>query len=166
MTYVYDPMGNRTSMTSSLHGATTYSYDAGDRLLSFTDPGGTTTLTWDANGNMTGKGSATYTFDALDRLTQVVNGATTVQFAYNGDGVRLGKTVNGDGDRLPAGRGRAAAGGAERDHRRADQPLRLRQRPADAGRSSGYAVVLSRRWAGQHAGVEQHGGAADGCVQL
>ena len=44
---------------------------------------------------MTGKGSATYAYDALDRLTQVISGTTTVQFAYNGDGVRLGKTVNG-----------------------------------------------------------------------
>ncbi len=95
VTYNYDPMGNRTSMTSSVHGTTTYSYDAGDRLFSFAEPGGTTNLTWDANGNMTGKGSGVYTFDALDRLTQVVNGPTTVQFGYTGDGVRLRKTING-----------------------------------------------------------------------
>jgi RHS repeat-associated protein len=94
VTYAYDPMGNRTSMTSSTAGATTYAYDAGDRLRSFTDAGGATALTWDANGNMTGKGAAVYTFDALDRLTEVVSGTTT-QFAYNGDGVRVGKTVNG-----------------------------------------------------------------------
>jgi len=88
-------MGNRLAMTSSAHGTTTYSYDAGDRLLSFADPGGTTNLTWDDNGNMTDKGSATYTFDPLDRLIQVVDGTTTVGFAYDGDGVRLGKTVGG-----------------------------------------------------------------------
>ena len=95
VSYAYDPMGNRTSLTSSVHGATSYTYDAADRLLSYTEPGGTVNLTWDVNGNLTGKGSAAYTFDALDRLTQVVSGTTTVQFAYDGDGVRLGKTVNG-----------------------------------------------------------------------
>jgi RHS repeat-associated protein/uncharacterized repeat protein (TIGR01451 family) len=93
--YAYDPMGNRTEMTSSVHGTTTYDYDAGDRLLSFTDGSGTTNLSWDDNGNMTAKGSATFTFDALDRLAQVIDGTTTVQFAYNGDGVRLEKTVSG-----------------------------------------------------------------------
>jgi RHS repeat-associated protein len=95
VSYAYDPMGNRTAMTSTVSGVTLYTYDAADRLLSFTDAGGATALTWDANGNMTGKGAAAYTFDPLDRLTQVVSGTTTVQFAYNGDGVRLGKTVNG-----------------------------------------------------------------------
>jgi RHS repeat-associated protein len=70
----------------------TYTYDAADRLLTISDG---TTFTWDANGNMTGKGSATYTFNVLDRLTQVVSGTTTVQFTYDGDGVRLSKTVNG-----------------------------------------------------------------------
>ncbi len=93
--YVYDSMGNRTSMTSSVHGTTTYAYDAADRLLSVTDPGGTTALTWDANGNMTGKGGDAYAFDALDRLVQVADGTNTVSFAYDGDGVRLSKTVNG-----------------------------------------------------------------------
>ena len=91
VTYAYDPMGNRTSLISTVSGATSYTYDAADRLLT----AGATSFTWDANGRMTGKGSATYAYDPLDRLTQVVDGATTVQFAYNGDGVRLSKTVNG-----------------------------------------------------------------------
>ena len=95
VTYAYDPMGNRTSLISTVAGTTSYTYDAADRLLSFAEPGGTTGLTWDDNGRMTGKGAATYTYDPLDRLTQVVSGATTVQFAYDGDGVRLSKTVNG-----------------------------------------------------------------------
>ena len=95
VSYAYDPMGNRTAMTSTTSGATTYTYDAGDRLLEAAGPSGTTAFTWDANGNMTGKGSAAYTFDTLNRLTQVVSGTTTVHFTYDGDGVRLGKTVNG-----------------------------------------------------------------------
>jgi RHS repeat-associated protein len=95
VSYAYDAMGNRTAMTSTVSGGITYTYDAADRLLVSLSPGLPVTYTWDANGNMTGKGSATYTFDALDRLTQVVSGTTTVQFGYNGDGVRLSKTVNG-----------------------------------------------------------------------
>ena len=61
----------------------------------FTDPGGTTTLGWDDNGNMIAKGSAIYTFDPLDRLTEVISGTLTVEFSYDGDGVRLGKVVSG-----------------------------------------------------------------------
>jgi len=93
--YSYDPMGNRTAMTSTVTGVVTYTYDAADRLLSYTDAVDTTTLTWDDNGNMIGKGSAIYTFDALDRLTQVISGTTDMQFTYNGDGVRVSKSVNG-----------------------------------------------------------------------
>ncbi|MCP4360175.1 MAG: RHS repeat-associated core domain-containing protein, partial [Chloroflexi bacterium] len=89
--YAYDPIGNRTVMTSTISGVITYTYDADDRLLT----AGSTTFTWDANGNMTDKGNAIFTFDGLDRLTQVVSGTTTVQFTYDGDGVRLRKVVNG-----------------------------------------------------------------------
>ena len=91
VTYAYDPMGNRTAMTSTVNGVVTYTYDASDRLLS----AGPITFAWDANGRQTGKGAATYSYDALDRLTQVVSGTTTVQFTYNGDGARVGKTVDG-----------------------------------------------------------------------
>ena len=91
VSYAYDPMGNRTAMTSTVSGAVPYTYDAGDRLLS----AGSLTFAWDANGNMTGKGNATYSFDGLDRLTQVVSGTTTARFTYDGDGVRVDKDVSG-----------------------------------------------------------------------
>ncbi|MFN8486849.1 MAG: right-handed parallel beta-helix repeat-containing protein [Caldilineaceae bacterium] len=95
VTYTYDAMGNRLTMNSTIAGLTSYTYDAADRLLTFTKAGSTTNVTWDANGNMTGKGSGVYAFDPLDRLTKVISGTTTVAFAYDGDGVRLRKTVNG-----------------------------------------------------------------------
>ena len=91
VTYAYDVAGNRTAMTSTVSGVVTYTYDAGDRLLSV----GSTTATWDANGNMLTKGSTAYTYDAANRLTQVVSGTTTVQFTYDGDSNRASKTVNG-----------------------------------------------------------------------
>ena len=95
VTYAYDPMGNRQSLLSSVKGSTSYSYDNGDRLLSYTDSGGTTSLAWDDNGYLASKGTAAYTFDPLDRLTQVVSDTTTVAFAYDADGTRLSKSVNG-----------------------------------------------------------------------
>jgi len=95
VTYAYDPMGNRTAMTSTVSGSTTYAYDAADRLLT----AGTDTFGWDANGRLImrtyGATTVTYTFDPLDRLIRVISGTTTVTFTYNGDGVRVGKTVNG-----------------------------------------------------------------------
>jgi RHS repeat-associated protein len=93
--YGYDPMGNRTAMTSTVDGGTAYTYDAADQLLSFTDTSGTTALAWDLNGNMTAKGAGVYTFDALDRLTSVASGTLVVEYAYSGGGVRLAKTVDG-----------------------------------------------------------------------
>jgi RHS repeat-associated protein len=39
--------------------------------------------------------TAMYSYDPLDRLTQVVSGTTTVTLTHNGDGVRVGKHVNG-----------------------------------------------------------------------
>jgi RHS repeat-associated protein len=91
VTYAYNTVGNRTAMTSTVSGVITYTYDAGDRLLTASG----TVATWDANGNMLTKGSTAYTYDAANRLTQVVSGTTTVQFTYDGDGNRASKAVNG-----------------------------------------------------------------------
>jgi RHS repeat-associated protein len=95
VTYAYDAMGNRLAMTSSVDGATTYNYDAGDRLLSYSGPGGTVNLAWDANGNMIGKGDAAYTFGALNRLSSVTEGAESSSYIYNGDGVQAQRNING-----------------------------------------------------------------------
>jgi RHS repeat-associated protein len=89
VTYAYDPIGNRVMMTDT--AVTTYTYDTADRLLN----AGSTNFTWDDNGNMLSKGSITYSWDALNRLISVVSGTQTITFTYNGDGVRVGKSVNG-----------------------------------------------------------------------
>ena len=119
VTYAYDPMGNRTSLTSTVSGATSYTYDAADRLLT----AGATSFAWDANGRMTGKGSATYTYDALDRLTQVVSGATTVAVRLQRRRGAAEQDRQRRDDGLRAGCAGAAAGRAGRDDRRADQPV-------------------------------------------
>lgn len=86
-TYVYDPVGNRTSMTSYL-GTTSSSYDAADRLTSSTGLGATT-YAYDANGNQTAAGSTTSSYDLADRLVSATVGTTSATYTWSGDGVRL-----------------------------------------------------------------------------
>jgi RHS repeat-associated protein len=78
LSYTYDAVGNRTSVTV-LSGATTYTYDALNRLATVTDPGvGVTTYTYDNVGNRASitypNGTITqYTYDALNRLIRLEN---------------------------------------------------------------------------------------------
>lgn len=91
ISYTYDPMGNRLSITDE-SGTTNYTYDAGDRLLS----AGFSSFTYDNNGNMLSKGSTTYAYDYANRLIRVVSGSSTVELAYDGDGHRVSKSANGE----------------------------------------------------------------------
>ncbi len=54
----------------------------------------TTTLTYDANGNLTGDGIFTYAWDYRNRLTQSGNGIATSTYAYDHEGNRV-KLVEG-----------------------------------------------------------------------
>ncbi len=71
---------------------TTYAYGSFNRLSS----AGSTTYTYDANGNMLTKNdgfSWAFTYDYDNRLTKVVRaGSTVLQNAYDGDGKRIKKT--------------------------------------------------------------------------
>jgi len=87
--YAYDAMGNRTVMTTT--SAITYTYDAADRLLA----SGPITFTWDNKGNMLSKGDATFSYDYANRVVEAISGTQTITFTYNGDGVRVGKCVDG-----------------------------------------------------------------------
>jgi RHS repeat-associated protein len=89
VSYSYDPMGNRTVMTDT--STITYTYDTADRLLA----SGPITYTWDSNGNMLSKGDIAYSYDYANRLVEVISGTRTITYTYNGDGVRVGKCVNG-----------------------------------------------------------------------
>ena len=86
LTYVIDPVGNRSSRMSTLAtvGAQSFSYDANDEL---TNDG------YDLNGNTTSSGGHTYGYDFENRLVSKDGGSVTV--VYDGDGNRVGKTAGG-----------------------------------------------------------------------
>jgi len=93
--YTYDAIGNITSKT----GQGSYTY-AGNQGISYANPHaatmiGSTTLTYDNNGNLLNKGSAlSNTWDYNNRITQSVAGATTDTYAYDVSGERI-KSSNG-----------------------------------------------------------------------
>ena len=124
--YAKDANGNRTVLTDSLLGTTSYEYDALDRLTRERVPwGDNITYTYDPVGNrmswsgmaysynaanqMLGSpGGATYTYDANGSRTQRDMGDIT-SYAYNADNLlasvtdRTGTTsyaYNGDGQRM------------------------------------------------------------------
>jgi RHS repeat-associated protein len=91
VTYTYDAVGNRTVKEDS--GArTTYTYNAGNELVTEQSPTAPTSYTYDANGNTTVKNEAgtrtTYTYDPENRLTQVDTAASSVTYTYDGEGLR------------------------------------------------------------------------------
>lgn len=84
--YVYDPVGNRLSRTSTVAPvpAQTFAYDANDRL---------DTDTYDNAGNTTGSGGDTLAYDFENHLISKNSGQVTI--VYDGDGNRVAKTVGG-----------------------------------------------------------------------
>jgi RHS repeat-associated protein len=84
VSYVYDAVGNRFSMTSTLNAVPggSFSYDANDRL---------TTDLYDLNGNTTSSGSITNFYDFENRITQ----HGSIQLQYDGDGNRVSETIGG-----------------------------------------------------------------------
>ena len=81
-----DPVGNRSSMTSTLPGINSgsWGYNADDQISS---------ETYDANGNVLATGGKTYTYDAENHMTSANGGQVTM--IYDGDGNRVAKTVGG-----------------------------------------------------------------------
>ncbi len=95
----YDAAGNVVQAYDALGYATTYSYDALDRLVNAQTPaGGTETTVYDAAGNVLAQvdelGHATsYGYDALDRQVTMTNGdGFTTTFAYDAAGNEISLT--------------------------------------------------------------------------
>lgn len=105
--YVYDIVGNRMERDDSAEGATTYTYDGNDRLLTETLAGDETRYTYDDNGNTLSKTSPTdtvfYSWDPENRLIAAdANGDGTddVTYQYDHDGMRVSKTESGEETRF------------------------------------------------------------------
>jgi RHS repeat-associated protein len=88
VSYNLDPVGNRSSETSSLAGLDpgSFTYNADDELA---------VETYDNNGNTTGSGGKAFAYDSQNHLISMTNGSTTATFVYDGDGNRVAKTVGG-----------------------------------------------------------------------
>jgi len=94
--YTYDGVGNRVTKTSG-GVATTYTYDAGDKMLRFEDNTGITTLTYDLNGNQVTKTTpamaiTTYSYNYENKMTGVILSNSSLNtLVYDGEGKRLEK---------------------------------------------------------------------------
>ena len=88
-TYGLDPVGNRTTETSSLSGINPIAgtYNANDQL--------TSSETYDLNGNTTHTANGnSYTYDSENHMITMTNGSTVVNLIYDAFGNRVAKTVN------------------------------------------------------------------------
>jgi YD repeat-containing protein len=88
VSYNLDPVGNRSSETSSLAGLDpgSFTYNTDDELSG---------ETYDSDGNTTGSGGKTFAYDSQNHLISMTNGSTTATFVYDGDGNRVAKTIGG-----------------------------------------------------------------------
>ena len=106
LNYAYDPAGNRTSMTDSLGGVVSYTYDARNELTNLTLSGtglsaAAVSFAYDNQGNMTGLtrysnlaettvvAATSYTYDPANQLTGITDknagGTTLVSYGYTYD---------------------------------------------------------------------------------
>ncbi len=85
LTYGLDAVGNRTSASSGVTGLSPVagSFNADDELSS---------ESYDANGNVIASGGKTFSYDSENHLMSM---GSTVALLYDGDGNRVGKSVNG-----------------------------------------------------------------------
>ncbi|MFO1007750.1 MAG: hypothetical protein U0929_17435 [Planctomycetaceae bacterium] len=95
-TFVYDTRGNRT-LKNEDGARTTLVYDAANQLSSSADVGGTTSYTYDANGNQhltvaPGGLRTTQIWDYENRLVKTLQpGGGVFTMAYDADGLRVRK---------------------------------------------------------------------------
>jgi large repetitive protein len=96
--YTYDADSNRTGQTvtdPNGHSATyAYTYAAGSRLVSTTDPAiGTPTYDPTTGSDITALGGTTLSYDADEQLSGVQDGTGTVAYRRDADGNVVGRTV-------------------------------------------------------------------------
>ncbi len=86
--YVLDPVGNRTSETSSLSGVPSgsFSFNPDDELSS---------ESYDPNGNVIAEGGRTISYDSQNEMMAMSASGTAVSMVYDAFGNRVGKSVSG-----------------------------------------------------------------------
>jgi RHS repeat-associated protein len=86
--YTLDPVGNRTSATSTLSGIDPIagSYNPNDQLSS---------ESYDANGNVLSTGGMSYTYDSENHMLTASGNGKSISMIYDAFGNRVAKTVNG-----------------------------------------------------------------------
>lgn len=97
--YTYDTAGRRIGQTGTLASdvlptvtSANSTFDLANRQAGFNGK----TLSYDANGNLTGDGVSTYVWNARNQLAQIQQGVTTVaSFSYDAAGRRIAKTASG-----------------------------------------------------------------------
>ena len=87
-TYTYDPIGNR--LTKVVGGTTNYTYDRADRITT----AGPTSITVNAVGATTARGTDTFAYDQINRLKTATLAGVSETYAYDGDGVRFSRQVD------------------------------------------------------------------------
>jgi RHS repeat-associated protein len=94
--YSFDLDSNRTQITENSVSVATYAYDPNklDLLQSVTQ-GGTTSYSYDPDGNTTGRGSDTLTWDGRGRHSGGTFGGTTVMYGFDAAGFRRLRTGAG-----------------------------------------------------------------------
>ncbi len=96
LTYAYDAAGRRTQMGGSYartnlpEPVPSASYDAANQLLQW----GSSSLSYDSNGNLINDEVNQYTWNARNQLTAISGGATA-SFQYDAYGRRSSKTIGG-----------------------------------------------------------------------
>jgi RHS repeat-associated protein len=85
---------NRSSTTDNGGAATTYCYDAADKLVSTTDAR-YNSLAYDSHGSTSTLGSQAMTYDGADRHVQTVVGTSTVRYVRDALNRIVSRAVNG-----------------------------------------------------------------------
>ena len=108
VTYAYDAVGNRTSVSDTAGSTTTYTVN---NLNQYTAIAGQN-YTYSSRGDLATDGTWTYGYDPEGHLINAGKAGTTITYGYDGSGRRIQKNVNGtvtnyvyDGDNLIEERG-------------------------------------------------------------
>lgn len=98
VSYTWDAGNRLTSLSDSIAGSISRSYDGLDHLLSETTTLGSVAYTYDADERrqtmtVSGQSPISYTFDDASRLISIVQGSSSVSFSYDGDRRRTAMTL-------------------------------------------------------------------------